>query len=118
MKTQIKSRKDIEYLIQQFYARVQKDQLLGPVFAHVDWPSHLPTMYNFWSSILLGDMSYQGSPFPKHRDLSINSGHFSRWLAIFEETVDSVFEGQLAEDAKSRAKTIALLFQNRMGLLQ
>lgn len=114
----IQSRKEVEQLVNQFYGRVKKDELLAPVFAHLDWPHHLPIMYNFWSSVLLGDMSYNGNPFSKHINLPINREHFSRWLTLFLETVDSEFQGPVAEEAKNRAQTIANLFQHKLGLIQ
>ncbi len=47
MKKDIESREDIELLVNQFYNKVNQDTLLAPVFSHVDWPNHLPIMYNF-----------------------------------------------------------------------
>lgn len=116
--TDIVSRKEVEVLVNKFYERVRADELLAPVFAHLDWPHHLPIMYNFWSSVLLGDMSYNGSPFLKHKDLAITSEHFSRWLKLFAETVDAEFKGPVADEAKNRGQTIANLFQYKMGLIK
>ena len=116
--TEIKSRKEVEQLVNRFYDRVRKDELLAPVFAHVDWPHHLPIMYNFWSSVLLGDMSYNGSPLAKHIGLPINQEHFGRWLKLFSDTVDSEFSGPIAAEAKNRALTIANLFQHKLGLMK
>lgn len=115
--TDILTRKEVEQLVNQFYNRVLKDNLLAPVFAHVDWQHHLPTMYNFWSSVLLGDMSYHGSPLSKHLGLALTTDHFNKWLKLFLETVDDEFTGPVAEEAKNRANTIAALFQHKMGLL-
>lgn len=115
--TEILTRKEVEQLVNQFYTRVRKDSLLAPVFAHVDWSHHLPIMYNFWSSVLLGDMSYNGSPLSKHLGLPLTIAHFSRWLKLFLETVDAEFTGPVAEEAKNRANTIAALFQHKLGLL-
>ncbi|MGC1244127.1 MAG: group III truncated hemoglobin, partial [Chryseosolibacter sp.] len=61
MKHDIINREDIKLLVDSFYEKVQADALLAPVFNHVDWPHHLPIMYNFWSSMLLGDQSYRGN---------------------------------------------------------
>lgn len=110
------SRSEIELLVNAFYDRVKEDELLAPVFAHVDWVTHLPVMYNFWSSLLLGDGSYQGSPFQKHIHLPITAKHFDRWLALFIKTVDANFSGERAEEVKSRAQSIAGIFQFKMGL--
>lgn len=117
MKKEIQSRAEIQLLVDSFYHKVNADELLGPAFAHVDWPHHLPIMYNFWSSVLLGEMSYSGNPLAKHMNLAIGKEHFSRWLELFTATVDEHFEGYNATEAKNRAHTVAQLFQYKMGLL-
>ena len=116
MKNDITSREDIEILINKFYDKVRDDQVIGPVFSHVDWPHHLPIMYNFWSSMLLGDQSYKGNPLQKHLPLPIQPKHFEQWLRLFRETVDENFDGDKAVEVKSRAESIAGIFQLRMGL--
>ncbi|HEY9008685.1 group III truncated hemoglobin [Ohtaekwangia sp.] len=115
---QILERGDIALLIDAFYAKVKQDDLLAPLFSHVDWPHHLPVIYDFWSSILLGDQSYKRNPFEKHRDLPVTPAHFNRWLLHFERTVDEHFEGEKAEEAKQRANSIAGIFQHKLGLLK
>ena len=117
MKNDITSRDDIRVLVDKFYEKVQVDGVIGPVFSHVNWPHHLPTMYNFWSSMLLGDQSYRGNPFQKHLPLPIQRQHFQRWLKLFHETVNENFKGEKAEEAKMRAESIAGIFQVRMGLV-
>ena len=112
----IQTRSDVELLVNEFYKKVKADTLLAPVFAHVDWPAHLPIMYNFWSSALLGDMSYTGSPLAKHMRLSITKQHFTRWLELFTATIDEFFRGYNASEAKTRAQSIAGIFQHKMGL--
>jgi hemoglobin len=114
----IVSRDEIKLLVNSFYERVKQDDLLAPVFANVYWPHHLPTMYNFWASVLLGEISYYGNPFSKHKDLEIKREHFERWLELFLETVNSEFSGPVADEAKNRAKTISSLFQHKMGLMK
>jgi hemoglobin len=113
----IQNRQDIELLVRSFYDKVNKDALLSPVFnevAAVHWESHLPIMYDFWSSMLLGEKSYKGNPFQKHIPLPINKAHFERWLAFFIETVDEHFTGEIAEEAKMRARSIAGVFQYKL----
>ena len=114
----ITNRADIIKLVDSFYDKVKADSLLAPVFAHLDWPKHMPTMYNFWSSMLLGDQSYQGNPFQRHINLGIDASHFTAWLALFTETVDQHFSGMKADEAKDRARSIAALFQHRLGLTE
>ena len=123
MHTQLKdiqNRQDIELLVRSFYDKVNRDPLLSPVFnevAAVHWESHLPVMYDFWSTMLLGEKSYKGNPFQKHIPLPINKAHFERWLAFFIETVDELFAGETAEEAKMRARSIAGVFQFKLELI-
>jgi hemoglobin len=114
----ITSREDIVLLVNSFYDKVNQDDLLKPIFRHVNWPAHLPIMYNFWSSMLLGDQSYQGNPFQKHVHLSIDSTHFHKWYELFTQTVDEHFNGSKADEAKSRAQSIAGVWQHKLGLLK
>ncbi len=108
---------DIIRLVDAFYARVNEDELLGPIFngvARVDWAAHLPTMYDFWSSVLLGTSRYKGRPMAKHFPLPISAEHFQRWLMLFRASVDAHFAGPQAEEAKTRAQHIGAMFEHRM----
>ncbi|MBC6991171.1 group III truncated hemoglobin [Hymenobacter sp. BT491] len=108
---------DIKILVDSFYDKVNQDDLLAPVFngfAHVNWPSHLPAMYDFWSSLLLGTSRYRGRPFPKHLPLPVDAAHFQRWLELFYATVHENFAGPVAEEAKVRALNIATMFEYRI----
>jgi hemoglobin len=118
LKHDILKRDDIKILVDRFYDKVKDDSLLGPVFNHVDWPHHLPIMYDFWSSMLLGDQTYRGNPLQKHMHLAINEDHFNRWLHLFTQTVDENFQGEKAEEVKMRAQSIAGIFQLKMGIIQ
>jgi hemoglobin len=109
---------DIIRLVDAFYARVNADELLRPVFnevAQVDWVSHLPKMYDFWSSVLLGTSRYKGRPMAKHFPLPIKAEHFQQWLALFRASVDALFAGPKAEEAKMRAQHIGAMFEHRMN---
>jgi hemoglobin len=119
-KPDITTQEDVQLMVDTFYASVQADHLLSPVFndfAKVNWSHHLPVMYSFWNTLLFGKMDYKGQPFPKHLALPIEARHFKRWLFLFTETVNNLFEGEKAEEAKQRAASIAQLFQYKMGLL-
>jgi hemoglobin len=112
----IQNRTDVQTLVDRFYDRVKADELLAPVFQHVDWPKHLPVMYDFWASMLLGEQSYRGNPFQRHLHLAIGAAHFERWLQLFWQTVDAHFVGDKADEAKSRARSIAMVWQHKLGL--
>ncbi len=109
----IQTLEDIKLLVDSFYAKVQKDDLIGPIFNEKignQWTAHLERMYRFWQTILLEEHTYSGSPFPPHKHLPVEKEHFDRWMAIFTETIDNLFEGKLAEEAKLRAKNMAEMF--------
>ena len=112
MKTDIQNLKDIKVLVDSFYEEVQQDTLIGVIFHGIikDWPTHLEKMYTFWQTILLREHTYHGSPFSPHVEMSIDSTHFERWLNLWQKTVDTHFEGELAEEAKWRARKIAETF--------
>jgi len=117
-KQDILTRRDLTILVDSFYEKVKSDSLLGPVFSYVNWAKHLPVMYNFWCSMLLGEGSYKGSPLQRHLHLPIGREHFDQWLRLFKETVDEKFFGAKADETKLRAEAIAGVFQHKMGLMK
>ncbi len=114
----IAGKKDIQLLVDVFYDVIRSDAQLGPIFESkvADWSKHLPTMYSFWDSILFGTSDYRGNPFAKHMNLPVEHRHFERWIELFIATVDRLFAGSIADQAKAAAKSIAHSFQIRMGI--
>jgi hemoglobin len=117
MKHDIQTKADVTLLINEFYNKVRKDQLLAPHFSHVDWEHHTPIIINFWAMILLGDPTYKGNPMSKHLNLPLQKEDFNQWLSLFTRTIDENFSGDKAAEAKQRALTIAGMFQFKMGLI-
>ena len=117
-KTDIRGLDDIKLLVDTFYGLVQKDSLLSPIFSTAiqdKWDIHLNKMYKFWDSILFNTGNYNGRPFPPHAKLAIEKEHFDKWLHLFEKTISSLFEGEIAEQAKFRANKMAELFQIKLS---
>lgn len=116
MRSDITNIEDIKQLVDTFYSKVNKDERLGYIFntiAQIDWEEHLPNMYNFWESILFGGTAFKGHVMQKHIQLNrkepLSSGDFDRWLQLWGETVDQLFSGPLADEAKKRASHIRTL---------
>jgi hemoglobin len=114
----ITDRRDVMRLVDVFYDRLRDDEVLGPIFddvAQVDWTSHLPRMYDFWETLLFAAGTYKGDPLAAHRALArltpLTSAEFDRWVALFHATVDDLFTGPMADDAKARAARIATTLQ-------
>ena len=82
----------------------------------------MPQIASFWETILLGAQSYRGGAFRPHaalhRQVPLRSGHFERWLVLWRETVDELFEGERAELAKSHAERVARAFHARLEELE
>jgi hemoglobin len=114
---QILTLDDVKKLVDGFYAKVQLDNLLGPVFhdrIEDRWPQHLEKMYTFWQTTLLGQHTYSGRPFPPHATLPVVHQHFERWVKLFTETIDELFTGEKADEAKWRAGKIAEMFEAKV----
>lgn len=119
----IKNRKDIELLVDTFYGKVMINPIIGPIFSdvvRVNWGKHLPKMYSFWSSLLLNEQSFSGNPMKVHIGLSkltdMTEVEFSEWLMLFHETVDELFSGKIADEAKMRASNIARLMEAKIKM--
>ena len=115
------SEADIKELIDAFYKKVIVDPVIGSFFTDVvrlSWEEHIPIMNNFWGSILLGTNTYHGNPMIKHIELdkkqALSPEHFSRWLQLWEATVREHYSGLTADEAVSRARTIAALMQYKV----
>ena len=123
MKKDIKTRGDIELLVRTFYEKVKPDPVIGHIFTKVvgvNWEKHLPTMFDFWENTLFYTGSYSGNPMQSHKKLHslfpLNEEHFQRWVNLFTETVDELFEGEKARLAKQRAVSISTVM--RIKILQ
>jgi hemoglobin len=115
--TDIQSREDVAFLINEFYQKVLRDPQLAPFFKNIDWEHHTPVIIDFWCMILFGDARYRSNPFEKHLKFPLQSVHFTQWLTHFSITVDENFKGVKAEEIKQRAQSIAGIFQHKLGLV-
>jgi hemoglobin len=111
---------NIRSLVYAFYDRVRADTLLGPVFDAVlagRWDDHLPKMVTFWSSLVLGSKSYRGNVQQAHQPIEgIEPQHFSRWLWLFLDTVESRYAPAAAVRFMEPALRIAQSLQlSRFG---
>lgn len=112
--TDIANIEDIKILVNKFYDKVNTDTLLSPIFnevAKIDWNTHLTKMYDFWNMIIFGSRTYQGSPMGMHVHLAtlttMGEAQFERWTSLFFETMDELYAGPNAQQAKDRATAVA-----------
>jgi hemoglobin len=115
-KKDINTREDIALLVDSFYVKVKQDETLGPIFnaAITDWDKHLIHLTTFWESSLFFsrklDAKYSGNPLDVHvkvdkdNNNAITEMHFGIWLNYWVQTIDELFEGEVANNAKRRAR--------------
>ena len=131
-KKDIKSRDDVYLLVSSFYNKVRKDPILGPFFNDTikDWDAHLERLTTFWESSLFItrklEQKYLGNPLEAHikvdaeNNHTITETHFGLWLNLWFQTIDELFEGDYAENAKRRARKMSTflylkIFEARVG---
>jgi len=112
----ITNRDDVKLLVDQFYIKVRANSVLGPIFNTIikDWETHLDHLTTFWeTSLFIGkklEHKYVGNPLIAHEkvdvilDHTITEMHFGIWLNLWYATLDQFFEGEIADNAKRRAR--------------
>lgn len=119
MKQDIKTREDLEYLLDEFYRIAPNDAEIGHHFDGLDLESHLPVIVDFWEKVLFGKPVYFNNPLVVHQKLHekfpLKPEHFRRWVEIFNATVDALFAGEMAENAKFRAEMIGHNLNNKIN---
>lgn len=117
----IRDRDDCERLVRTFYGRALADPVIGFLFtdvAKLDLEEHVPVITSFWETMLLGERTYGGGAFGVHanlhRQVPLRAGHFVRWLTLWSMSIDELFEGPVAEEAKRHAERVANAFHRRL----
>jgi hemoglobin len=120
----IQTREDCERLVRAFYSKAMTDPMIGFLFtdvARLDLDEHVPVITSFWETMLLGTRTYGGGAFAPHVSLHRKAGlrgpHFERWLTLWTGTVDELFAGERAEEAKAHAQRVAKAFARRLAAL-
>jgi hemoglobin len=113
----LENRQDLSLLVHTFYGEIREDETLGPIFnGHISdsqWPEHLSKLTDFWESQLFGVAKFRGNPSQKHKSVdanlnySITENHFEKWLQLWFETIDRLFDGEMASLAKEAARKMA-----------
>ncbi len=113
----IENRTDVSLLVGTFYAKIRKDEVLGPIFNNTitDWDRHLELLTDFWETQLFLKRKYHGNPLSAHQEVdekmnyTITSEHFGLWLNLWFETIDELFTGEVAWIAKNRAQKMSTM---------
>jgi hemoglobin len=111
----------VRAVVDEFYARARRDDVIGPVFNRIipdaEWPDHLSKIADFWSSMLLGTGRYNGRPMPKHMAIpELSDAHFMRWLRLFRETVEEICPPDIAALFVERSERIGNSFRMNISM--
>lgn len=124
MKNDIQHRDDLLQLVTRFYEKLLADTSISYLFTditRIDLSHHLPVLVDFWDSILFQSDTYRKNAMQPHLDLHAKSplttAHFDTWLQYFKESVDELFEGEKAFQAKERATSIATVMRIKISQL-
>mgnify|MGYP000924400280 CR=1 FL=1 len=121
MKKDVLTPADIETVMALFYKKVKSDKILGIIFTEkiqINWSKHLPAMCSFWEKVIFYTGDYEGDPLTIHKRLyqrfQTTPLHFKRWLKLFNQSIDELFEGENAQKMKDHAAGIARVMQQRI----
>lgn len=109
----------INALMEVFYEKIRIDENgLGDIFNtkigtdEISWDKHKAKIASFWQGMLLGEGDYNGQPMKAHLELPpFKRELFSIWLGLFEESLNIVFEKEVAESILDKARGIAQRFE-------
>jgi hemoglobin len=121
-KRDIESRDDIVRMLELFYSKAFRDELIGRFFIEVvplDLETHIPIIADFWESIVFGARGYKKNVMEVHQHIhhlsAIKKEHLDRWVQLFTTTVAELHEGNKAELMKQRARSIATLMDIKLN---
>jgi hemoglobin len=114
-KHDIQSPEDVKLLVHKFYEQLLSDEGINHHFKDIpQLEEHLKVIESFWNTLLLGTMEYKNNTVQAHRHLDLKKEEFTIWIRHFKNTVDIYFEGDKAEEAKSRAATIGITMRYKL----
>ncbi len=98
-------------VVDNFYAKIRQNPLLGPVFARSipdeSWPEHLAIIRDFWSTVMLKTGCYQRNPFSARlRVEGIRPELFERWLHLWRGTCHDLLAPEPADAQYEKAVAI------------
>ena len=123
MQAQKITQENIRTLVMTFYAKIIKDDIVGPFFIaklgedmnNEHWVTHLEVIVGFWTSLAFGNPKYNGNLFLPHTKLGqLKRETFEQWLKLFAETLDEVYVEGIASKFKERSTIIAGNFMRNL----
>lgn len=114
---------NIDLLVITFYTKVLENETISPFFIKklgkkIDskvWQKHIVLISDFWYTLSTGKGTYNSSPFAPHLKIEgLKKESFKMWLKLFFETLDEIFEEDIAMLFKERSTIIASNFMRNL----
>ncbi len=120
MKPDVRNSADIHEIMKNFYSKLLRDDSVSYLFtdvAKIQLDEHLDELVAFWDQILFSNYGYEKNVMNIHRDIHEKSQfteeHFKTWMQYFYESIDEKHEGEIAQNMKDRAYSIAYLMRTK-----
>ena len=117
----IQTRDDLYLIVSSFYDKLLADEQINFIFtevANIDLEPHLWELVDFWEQMLFDKGDYRKNVLQLHLDLNqkikLTATHFEIWLRYFDASINENFAGQIAENMKTRALSIATVMKIKM----
>lgn len=116
---------NIKIFVITFYTKIMKNEIVGPFFIEIlgddmknqKWEEHITVLCNFWALVTLDKRVYRGSPFPPHaRMKGLKRETFEKWLEIFFETLDEMYEEETSLIFKKNGSIMAQNFMRNLRI--
>lgn len=114
MKRDIETYEDVLQLISRFYDRLLVDEQISHFFIELDLEKHIHHVADFWAFVLIDQAGYANNMMTAHSKLELKASDFERWLVLFHDTINELFEGEKANLAIERSKLIAWTMKSKM----
>ena len=125
MKDIVINSSNIKKMVNIFYNKVIDDDKISHFFTEKlgvdidskEWQEHIELVSNFWAMVALDDTKYTNNPLLPHKELkNLTRDDFNRWLKLFSESANEVYEPISAKFFIDKSVDIANNFMRKLGL--
>lgn len=111
---------NIEKMVIVFYKKTLEDKQLAPYFIKAlgkdienkTWQEHIELLSDFWATMVIDEYNeYNGTPYSIHDNMGIEKRDFARWMKIFSNTLDEIYE----DKPKQKFLKVALIMKDSLS---
>ncbi len=121
MKPDVSDAQDLYKIVASFYTKLLGDDSINHLFAETvqnGLQEHLQQLVRFWDQMIFGNYRYDKNVMEIHQQqhqlTPFTAEHFEIWLGHFHGSIDELYEGEIAQNIKDRAYSIAYIMRTKM----